>query len=705
MRKIIIPLILLGYLIVPSTHVSAQTPQEIQAQMKEVINDIKKQIAEQQKQIAEAKKSGEDPETIKEMEEGLEMLKKQLSSIQNISKSTSLVSDEAYEEAMKEKEEGVPKRDDIRIKSLPQKILTDAEFSVFIKNVHAGVEKNISPEQKELAALIYNNAIADKQSPSSIGTLASMCWMSDYHEIALFLLGKACMSEKQDPDNLNNYAAFLAQTGGEQLALPILEKLNTRYPGNSTVLNNIGQAWYGLGEMSNANLYLDACMSVYADHSEANLTKAIIQKSEGKTQQAIESLKRSIKRNYSSEKETMLEELGEKLEYYEVPFPYPIKKDALGLEKFTGMIPDYPLTLGDADINNEKWKEFGKAIRKVQEKMQPEVEQKKSKMSDFLLRTQGDATIMQSYNNQIWKRALKKLKLLDEWFVGELEMLTRKQTAAQDSVGVWYRAYYDIVAKSPGCAVLNAAAVDYMSKSNSLLKPLNHQLMVAMKYYTEQAANLHMYISTDQSVYDFMIISLKAGFLAQLGSLDYRWMSTCHEGSNQQTIPGMTLPDFDELNCEYKTELSIPKVFSIKVECNKMTTSFDLPLVKGTVVENLNTKKAFDIIKGSVEISKGFSKDIPLQGPLSAEMKMEVGAFVEFDKAGIADVGIKGELSATVSTNNLDKNITMEDGTKYSTPGANEQSLEMGIGVRSSWNAGTTVSGKGMLSGVKASFK
>lgn len=56
MRKIIIPLILLGYLIVPSTHVSAQTPQEIQAQMKEVINDIKKQIAEQQKQIAEAKK-------------------------------------------------------------------------------------------------------------------------------------------------------------------------------------------------------------------------------------------------------------------------------------------------------------------------------------------------------------------------------------------------------------------------------------------------------------------------------------------------------------------------------------------------------------------------------------------------------------------------------------------------------------------------
>jgi hypothetical protein len=681
------------------------TKNEINAGMQEIIADLKKQIAEQEKQVAEAKKNKEDAETIKEMEDGLEMLKKQLSSIQNVSKSTSLVSDEAFEEAMKEKEEGVPKRDDIRIKSLPQKVLTDAELFVFIKNVHAGVEKNISPQQKEVAALIYNNAIANKQSPSSIGTLASLYWMNDYHEIALFLLGKACMSEKQDPDNMNNYAAFLAQTGGEQLALPILEKLNTQYPGNSTVLNNIGQAWYGLGEMSNANLYLDACMSVYADHSEANLTKAIIQKSEGKTQEAIESLKRSIKRNYSSEKETMLEELGEKLEYHEVPFPYPIKKDALGLEKFTGMIPDYPLTLGDADINNEKWKEFGKAIRKVDEKMQPEAEQKKSKMSDFLLRTQGDATIMQPYNNQIWKRALKKLKLLDDWFMGEIEMLTRKQIAVQDSADAWYKAYYDIAAKHPGCAVLNAAAVDYMSKSNSLLKPLNHQRVVAIKYYTEQAANLYMYISTDQSVYDFMIISLKASFLAQLGSLDYRWMSTCHEGSNQQTIPGMTLPDFDELNCEYKTELSIPKVFSIKVECNKMTTSFDLPLVKGTVVENLNTKKAFDIIKGSVEISQGFSKDIPLRGPLSAEMKMEVGAFIEFDKAGITDVGIKGDLSATVSTSNLDNNITMEDGTKYSTPGANEQSLEMGIGVRSSWNAGTTVSGKGMLSGVKASFK
>lgn len=683
------------------------TKNEINAGMQEIITDLKKQIAEQEKQIAEAKKNKENEETIKGLEDGLEILKKQLSSIQNISKSTSLVSDKAFEEAMKEKEEGVPKRDDIRIKSLPQKILTDSELSVFIKNVHAGVEKNISPEQKEVAALIYNNAIANKQSLSSIGTLASMCWMNDYHEIALFLLGKACMSEKQDPDNLNNYAAFLAQTGGEQLALPILEKLNNQYPGNSTVLNNIGQAWYGLGEMSNANIYLDACMSIYADHSEANLTKAIIQKSEGKTQEAVESLKRSMKRNYSSEKEAMVEELGAEVGFQDIPFPYPFKPEALGLEKFTGMIPDYPFNEADADLNNEKWKEFKEAIRKVLEKLEPELEEKKSKMSAYLKSIQGNTTYMLPYNNQIRKRNLKKLKLLDDWFMGELEMLTKKLTAAKDSANAWYKAYYDIVAKNPGCAELNAASIDYMSKSNNLLKPINHQRVVALKYYTEQAANFHMYLSTDQSVYDFMIIGFKVGFLHLLNSIDYRWMPGCSMGQ-QQSVPRVTLPDFDEIHCDYKTELSIPfmeSVFSIKVECNKMTTSFDLPFVKGTVIENLNTKKAFDILKGRLEISQGFSKDIPLQGPLSAEMKMEVGAFIEFDKAGIADIGIRGDLSATVSTTNLDNSITMEDGKKYSVPGANEQSLEMGIGVRTSWNAGTTVSGKGMLSGVRASFK
>ena len=64
-----------------------------------------------------------------------------------------------------------------------------------------------------------------------------------------------------------------------------------------------------------------------------------------------------------------------------------------------------------------------------------------------------------------------------------------------------------------------------------------------------------------------------------------------------------------------------------------------------------------------------------------------------------------GELSATFKTDNLDKSIIMDDGTKYSVPGVSEQKLELGMSVRSSWNAGTTASGTGMLSGSRVSFK
>lgn len=122
-------------------------------------------------------------------------------------------------------------------------------------------------------------------------------------------MGKACVSDMSNSNNLNNYAAFLTMAGGEHAALPILQKLNLQYPGNSTILNNIGQAWYGLGEMNNANQYLDSAMHFYGNHSQANQTKSEIQKSEGKTQESIESLKRSIKENYTPEKEVQLENL------------------------------------------------------------------------------------------------------------------------------------------------------------------------------------------------------------------------------------------------------------------------------------------------------------------------------------------------------------------------------------------------------------
>ena len=237
----------------PPSKTQKPVKNEMQAQINEAVNELKKQITDLEKQITDAKKNKEDPESIQQMEEELSMLKKQVAMMGGVTKGLANVSDKIIQQATEadNNDSNVPKRDDARIKSIPDRILSNTELISYIKNTQVEVEKKISPVQLEQAKYIYNNAKEKKQA-DNIGTLASLCWMNNYPELALYFAGKACIDNMENPDNLNNYAAFLTMTGGEHIALPILQNLNKNFPDNSTILNNIGQAWFGLGDMNNS---------------------------------------------------------------------------------------------------------------------------------------------------------------------------------------------------------------------------------------------------------------------------------------------------------------------------------------------------------------------------------------------------------------------------------------------------------------------
>jgi len=44
-------------------------------------------------------------------------------------------------------------------------------------------------------------------------------------------MGKACNDDPTNTDNINNYAAMLSMNSGEHLAIPMLNYLNKKYPG------------------------------------------------------------------------------------------------------------------------------------------------------------------------------------------------------------------------------------------------------------------------------------------------------------------------------------------------------------------------------------------------------------------------------------------------------------------------------------------
>jgi hypothetical protein len=130
--------------------------------------------------------------------------------------------------------------------------------------------------------------------------------------------------------------------GGEDLALPILQKLNKEYPGNSTIQNNIGQAWFGLGDLDKAEKYLDSTIKTIAWHPQANLTKAVIQQSKGDKAGAVESLKKSVQGGYSITKEDMLRKLGYKLDGKDIDNDFDMPADPLGFDKWIAKMPIFP---------------------------------------------------------------------------------------------------------------------------------------------------------------------------------------------------------------------------------------------------------------------------------------------------------------------------------------------------------------------------
>ena len=245
-----------------------------------------------------------------------------------------------------------------------------------------------------------------------------------------------------------------------------------------------------------------------------------------------------------------------------------------------------------------------------------------------------------------------------------------------------------------------------MTTANPQWRDVQMEWMKFEKQTIEEEVGYLMYISIDNSYFEHAKARLRWRFLNSLANLQYEYAPPCVIPEKKEGKRG-PLPDFDDVNCQYKTELSIPMfddMFSIKVECNKMTTKFELPYIKAEIIENLNTNKIIDVIKGTVEISQGFSQEIPMKGPIKAELEARIGAFVEFTRSGISDVGITGEAGVKMETQNFE-GIKMDDGSTVSVPGVNEQKVEMGVGVRTSWNAGTTVSGTGVFNGTSVSFK
>lgn len=124
-------------------------------------------------------------------------------------------------------------------------------------------------------------------------------WMDKQPDAAIYLMLKACTLDPADFVLLNNFSACLSMSGLPHKAIPFLNYIEKNIPGNTTVLNNLGQAWLGLGNISNAKSFLEMAVKNDSTHAEANYSLAMIANGKGNTAQCAGFLDRSIEGSVS----------------------------------------------------------------------------------------------------------------------------------------------------------------------------------------------------------------------------------------------------------------------------------------------------------------------------------------------------------------------------------------------------------------------
>lgn len=565
---------------------------------------------------------------------------------------------------------GVPSKNNTLIGAIPQITLTAANLPGYIKTLNDYVEKGVANDAKLTGQNMYAFFKTNKYTAEAIGNEAVGLWTIGQPEVAVYIMGKACADNATDADLLSNFAAMLSMGGAPHRAIPLLEYLDKQFPDNTTIQNNLGQAWFYLGETDKANAQLDKAVKAFAYHPQANYTQCLIEQSKGNSAKAIEKMKNSLAYSFSMDKINMLRKLGYKVKASDMRKPFKPDPNPLGLQNFKR--PDVPVSYATELTLNADWDAF-----------QNQVNEKSMQLAkDMVPYQQAANTNAQQLYNQYQKNGINGLKTGAKTSDNIYRFVAQRNLEEMNKDGgVGFRL-------KKALEKINAIRNDFQAKDdkqrkiiekqNSLIADQETELgkkgenlgfdnCVVQKAYSEWVYatynipleeaykdylhQLYLKITEelywkqftqDEASFEATKIAAKKEWLAALGSTRYiatNIYGKCTQPENKASR--YKLADFDEMHCTYISVLEFGFARQI-FECGKSRIEFDAGKLSGDLNFYMDNNGNTRFVKGTVEATI-INKSVGV-GPLEASAKASMG--VEFTSNGVEDVYVKGELSA-----------------------------------------------------------
>ncbi|MEO6136850.1 MAG: hypothetical protein ABIP35_16975 [Ginsengibacter sp.] len=588
------------------------------------------------------------------------------------------VSDKQLAQAWEVENLIVPKKDNARIVSISKTPLTVGSLGTFINQVHNETLLLLWPASKSLAEKLYAQMKARGKNNDAIGNTASGLWIMGRIQPALYMMGRICVEDASNTDNLSNYAAMLSMSGIQQSAIPILNYLNTKYSGNSTLLNNLGQAWFGLGDIDKAEKYLDSVLRIYAFHPQANLTKSFIAESRGKKAEAVNLVKKSMRHSYSEEKEERLRKLGQKLTSKDVTLPKSPKSDPLNLGGSAP--PPFPKSVDECIAMEPIWKTYLGQLKEQSAFLAKQYEQAEQTATDIQVKRNNDyMNVVKASINTGTQQVISALapihaaaayimqnEVKDE-YARKLEIYGKKVSHYLSTTAVQISKEYeaemeklreaDLEQTGEGkpnkdfCPKYKDASDKYLGVHNATLETFFKEYMEIQKKYLNEMTYWQMYSEWPAKFEAYKILAQMSWLrtLSLESSAPYESITKYKCAAPPKGKIGK-LSNFDDVACKYHSEIKL-FIGTMKSDCSRFTTEVDLGAVKLGLKQDMDKETFADqFMSCSVEIGAKIGKDVKM-GPLSVEASAGARVGIEIDRTGVKDVYITGGVKAGVGTN------------------------------------------------------
>lgn len=563
----------------------------------------------------------------------------------------------------------VPKRNTTKINSVPAAI-NAGSVGAYVNTSFAKQSIKLKPALKKLGEQLYTLFKNKGYTPGQTGLAAAGLWMMGKVEIAFYVLGKACTADATQTDNISNYAAMLSMLGDQPGAIPLLNHLNKTFPRNTTILNNLGQAWFAMGELTKAGAYFDSTLRFAPAHPQATFSKACIEQSRGNKKSAIELMKKSIKSAYSQDKENKLNDLGYSLEANDLELPKSTKQDPFQLGGFRQ--PPYPKSVAQCVTLRPEWAAFDKEIEERSALLQKQQEAAKKVLETVTtqrlqqLKAQSPSSLSYASLTPIhFAAASKKLSVTQEAFNRKLDAISAKLQAFQIKAAQLTGNYNKLMEKlrkedieqtgegKPNkdfCPQYQQASDQYLQAYNTEQEQLMMEMNQIYKVYLNETGEAMLYMTFPEE-FEVAKYGLKLSWLSVLKNHPFVSITqyTC-KPQQEKSSQGKKLAEFDDINCQYHSSFWTP-MGTMKMDCSRWTTELDLEVVKLGLKQDMNQESFGDqFVSCTVEIGTSVGKEIE-RGPLTFGAEAGAGVGIEIDRSGVKDVfvtaGIKGGVTVT----------------------------------------------------------